>query len=250
MAQNQTQQADCIFGKNPVIEALKSDTMLDTIYIRSTSGGMQPILSSAKARGIPIKFVTPQKLAELSGSAAHQGVVAVGACAQYVSVDDILNTAAAKQEPPLIIICDEIEDPHNLGAIIRTAEAAGAHGLILPKRRSASLTGTVAKTSAGAVSHLPVARVANLVQAMQKLQKSGVWIYGTDAAGGSYTENDFTSATAFVIGSEGGGIGRLVKETCDAMISLPMYGKVNSLNASVAAGIFLYEAVRQRHFHA
>jgi 23S rRNA (guanosine2251-2'-O)-methyltransferase len=157
-----------------------------------------------------------------------------------------LKRAEEKGEPPLLVLCDGIQDPHNLGAIIRTAEAAGAHGVVIPKRRSASLTLTVGKTSAGAASWLPVARVSNLVSAMETLKEHGVWIYGTDAAGASYTQSDFTGGTAFVIGSEGFGMSRLVGETCDAMLSLPMRGKVNSLNASVAAGIFLYEAVRQR----
>ena len=155
--------------------------------------------------------------------------------------------AAEKGEQPLLLICDEIQDPHNLGAILRTAEAAGFHGIILPKRRSASLNATVAKTSAGAVSWVKVARVPNLVAAMEELKQNGIWIYGTDAAGTDYTQTDFCDGTAFVIGSEGNGMGRLVREHCDQLLSLPMYGKVNSLNASVAASIFMYEAVRQRH---
>ena len=154
--------------------------------------------------------------------------------------------AAEKGEKPLLLICDEIQDPHNLGAILRTAEAAGFHGIILPKRRSASLNATVAKTSAGAVSWVKVARVPNLVAAMEELKQNGIWIYGTDAAGTDYTQTDFRDGTAFVIGSEGNGMGRLVREHCDQLLSLPMYGKVNSLNASVAASIFMYEAVRQR----
>ena len=186
------------------------------------------------------------KLTQLTGGAVHQGVAAEGACGTYVSLEELLERAAEKGEPPLLVLCDGIQDPHNLGAIIRTAEAAGAHGVIIPKRRSASLTLTVGKTSAGAASWLPVARVPNLASAMEILKKNNVWIYGTDAAGTSYTDADFTGGTAFVIGSEGFGMSRLVGEKCDAMLSLPMRGKVNSLNASVAAGIFLYEAVRQR----
>ena len=200
----------------------------------------------AKEKGIPVKVVTESKLSQLTGGAVHQGVAAEGACGTYVSLEELLERAAEKGEPPLLVLCDGIQDPHNLGAIIRTAEAAGAHGVVIPKRRSASLTLTVGKTSAGAASWLPVARVPNLASAMETLKKNGVWIYGTDAAGTSYTDADFTGGTAFVIGSEGFGMSRLVSEKCDAMLSLPMRGKVNSLNASVAAGIFMYEAVRQR----
>ena len=239
-------QEDRIAGRNPVMEALRSEAQIDTGYVSQESGGLQEIVELAKSRGIPVKIVTEAKLSQLTGGAVHQGVAADGACGQYVSLEDLLKTAEERGEPPLLVICDGIQDPHNLGAIIRTAEAAGAHGVIIPKRRSASLTLTVGKTSAGAASWLPVARVSNLVSAMEQLKEHGVWIYGTDAAGTSYTDADFTGGTAFVIGSEGFGMGRLVGETCDAKLSLPMRGKVNSLNASVAAGIFLYEAVRQR----
>lgn len=240
------QEHDRIAGRNPVMEALRSGAALDTIYISQESGGLKDIISAAKERGIPVKLVTDAKLSQLTGGAVHQGVAAEGACGNYVPLEALLEAAAAKNEPPLLVICDGIQDPHNLGAIIRTAEAAGAHGVIIPKRRSASLTVTVGKTSAGAASYLPVARVSNLTAAMETLKQHGVWIYGTDASGTAYTDADFTGGTAFVIGSEGFGMGRLVGETCDAMLSLPMRGKINSLNASVAAGIFLYEAVRQR----
>ncbi len=241
------EQADRLAGRNPVLEALKSGASIDTVYVSSESGGLQEIIALAKQQGIPVKVVTDAKLSALTDGAVHQGVAADGACGKYVSVDELLQVAAERNEPPLLVICDGIQDPHNLGAIIRTAEAAGAHGIILPKRRSASLTMTVGKTSAGAVSWLPVARVSNLVATMEQLKKQGVWIYGADAGGTSYTRADMTGAVAIVIGSEGFGIGRLVGETCDATLSLPMRGKVNSLNASVAAGIFLYEAVRQRN---
>ena len=238
---------DRIAGRNPVLEALRSGAAIDTVYLSQESGGLQEIITLAKEKGIPVKMVTDAKLSQLTGGAVHQGVAAEGACGSYVSLEALLETAAAKGEPPLLVLCDGIQDPHNLGAIIRTAEAAGAHGVVIPKRRSASLTLTVGKTSAGAASWLPVARVPNLTAAMETLKQNGVWIYGTDAAGTSYTETDFTGGTAFVIGSEGFGMSRLVGENCDAMLSLPMRGKVNSLNASVAAGIFLYEAVRQRN---
>lgn len=240
------QQEERIAGRNPVLEALRSDAQVDTVYVSQESGGLQEIISLAKERDIPVKIVTDAKLSQLTGGAVHQGVAADGACGHYVSLEELLQNAKNRGESPLLVICDGIQDPHNLGAIIRTAEAAGAHGVIIPKRRSASLTLTVGKTSAGAASWLPVARVSNLVSAMETLKEHGVWIYGTDAAGTAYTEADFTGGTAFVIGSEGFGMGRLVSETCDALLSLPMRGKINSLNASVAGGIFLYEAVRQR----
>ena len=224
---------DRIAGRNPVMEALRSGARIDMLYVGQESGGLQEIISLAKEQGIPVKVVTESKLTQLTGGAVHQGVAAEGACGTYVSLEELLERAAEKGEPPLLVLCDGIQDPHNLGAIIRTAEAAGAHGVIIPKRRSA-----------GAASWLPVARVPNLASAMEILKKNNVWIYGTDAAGTSYTDADFTGGTAFVIGSEGFGMSRLVGEKCDAMLSLPMRGKVNSLNASVAAGIFLYEAVR------
>ena len=245
-SQPEQPENDRIAGRNPVTEALRSGAQIDTIYIDKESGGMQEIISAARERGIPVKIVTAAKLSQLTGGAAHQGVAADGSCGNYVSLEALLDAAREKNEPPLLVICDSIQDPHNLGAIIRTAEAAGAHGVIIPKRRSASLTLTVGKTSAGAASHLPVARVSNLTAAMKTLKENGVWIYGTDASGTVYTDTDFTDGTAFVIGSEGFGIGQLVGQSCDAMLSLPMRGKINSLNASVAAGIFLYEAVRQR----
>ena len=177
---------------------------------------------------------------------SHQGVIAMGACAEYKTPEELLNIAREKGEDPFIIICDEIEDPHNLGAIISTAETAGAHGVIIPKRRSASLNQTVFKTSAGAASWLPVARVANIAQTIDMLKKNGVWIYGTDGSGQNYTDEHLDGAIALVIGSEGYGMSRLVREKCDGLLSLPMKGKITSLNASVAAGIFMYEVVRQR----
>lgn len=234
-----------IAGRNPVMEALKSGTPLDTIYMSGKQGILGQIAQLAADQGIPVKIVSDARLSQMTRQ-THQGVVADGACATYASIAEILECAAEKGEKPLLLICDEIQDPHNLGAILRTAEAAGFHGIILPKRRSASLNATVAKTSAGAVSWVKVARVPNLVAAMEELKQNGIWIYGTDAAGTDYTQTDFRDGTAFVIGSEGNGMGRLVREHCDQLLSLPMYGKVNSLNASVAASIFMYEAVRQR----
>lgn len=236
-----------IAGRNPVIEALKAGKCLNTIYVSSEGGGsLGLICKMAKKKGIVVKQVSDAKLAAMSGGASHQGVIASGACAEYVSVEDILAVSEKKGTKPFIIICDEIEDPHNLGAIIRTAEAAGADGIIIPKRRSAALTETVFKTSAGAASWLPVARVPNIPAAIDILKENGIWIYGTDAEGDDYTKSDMTGSVGLVIGSEGFGMGRLVREKCDFLLKLPMYGKITSLNASVAAGIFMYETVRQR----
>lgn len=236
-----------ICGRNPVLEALKSETSIDTVYINGEGGILGRIRSMARKNGAVVKDVSAQKLDQMTDGASHQGVAATVACAEYVSVEDILEVSAKKGTNPFIIICDEIEDPHNLGAIIRTAETAGADGVIIPKRRSASLNATVHKTSAGAASWVPVARVSNLAAAIDKLKENGVWIYGTDGSGESYDGVDLTGSVALVIGSEGFGMGRLIKEKCDFLLRLPMKGKITSLNASVAAGIFMYEAVRQRN---
>ena len=235
-------------GRNAVLEAFRSGKTVDRLFVLDgcQDGPVKTILREAKKQDTMVQYVKKERLDQLSETKNHQGVIAYCAACEYAEVSDILENAKKKGEAPFIVLLDGIEDPHNLGAIIRTAEAAGAHGIIIPKRRSASLTVTVGKTSAGAASWLPVARVSNLVQAMETLKENGVWIYGTDASGSPYTDVDFTGGTAFVIGSEGFGIGRLVGEHCDGMLRLPMFGQVNSLNASVAAGIFLYEAVRQR----
>lgn len=236
-----------IIGRNPVIEALKAGKLIDLIFVNSEAGGsISLIYRMAKEKGIPVKQVNEQKLASMCSGASHQGVIAMGACAEYVEIEDILRIAAERGEDPFVIICDEIEDPHNLGAIIRTAEAAGAHGIVIPKRRSASLNHTVFKTSAGAASWLPVARVANLASAVDKLKENGVWIYGTDGGGEDYYGVSMTGPMGLIIGSEGFGMGRLLKEKCDFLLKLPMAGRITSLNASVAAGIFMYEIVRQR----
>lgn len=240
-------EEELIIGRNPVIEALKADKLIDMIFVNpDAKGSVSLILKLAKERDIPVKQVREVKLDNMAGGASHQGVIAVGACAEYVEVEDIIAAAEERGEDPFIIICDEIEDPHNLGAIIRTAEAAGAHGIIIPKRRSASLNHTVFKTSAGAASWLPVARVPNLPAAVDELKKRGIWIYGTDGSGESYSGVDLRGPIGLVVGSEGFGMGRLMKEKCDFLLSLPMAGKITSLNASVAAGIFMYEVVRQR----
>lgn len=235
-----------ICGRNPVIEALKSGANLDTVYIDGNGGSLSVIRRLAKENGVVVKDADDKKLSRLSGGASHQGVVAEGACGEYVTVEDILAVSQKKGTKPFIIICDEIEDPHNLGAIIRTAETSGADGVIIPKRRSASLNATVFKTSAGAASYVPVARVSNLASCIDTLKDNDVWIYGTDASGTDYSETDFTGGVALVIGSEGFGMSKLIQKKCDFMIKLPMLGKINSLNASVAAGIFMYEVLRQR----
>lgn len=236
-----------IVGRNPVTEAIKSGVLLDKVFVNVEAGGsITNIIRLAKERGILVKDVTEQKLTAMCRGASHQGIIAVGACAEYVSVEDILQNARNKGEDPFVIICDEVEDPHNLGAIIRTAETAGAHGIIIPKRRSASLNYTVYKTSAGAASWLPVARVSNIAAAIDTLKENGVWIYGTDGSGEDYTGVDMTGAIGLVIGSEGFGMGKLIMQKCDFLLRLPMKGKITSLNASVAGGIFMYEIVRQR----
>ncbi len=236
-----------IIGRNPVTEAIKSGVLLDKVFVNAEAGGsITNIIRLAKERDILVKEVTEQKLTAMCRGASHQGIIAVGACAEYVEVEDILRSARAKGEDPFIIICDEVEDPHNLGAIIRTAETAGAHGIIIPKRRSASLNYTVYKTSAGAASWLPVARVSNIAAAIDTLKENGVWIYGTDGSGEDYRGVDMTGSVGLVIGSEGFGMGKLIMSKCDFLLRLPMKGKITSLNASVAGGIFMYEIVRQR----
>jgi 23S rRNA (guanosine2251-2'-O)-methyltransferase len=239
--------SDVICGRNPVIEALKSGAALDMIYMEGNGGSLGVIRRLAKEKGIPVKDVKEDKLKKLSGGASHQGVAAVGACGEYVTIEDILEVSQKKGTPPFIIICDEIEDPHNLGAIIRTAETSGADGVIIPKRRSAGLNATVFKTSAGAASYVPVARVSNLAAAIDKLKENGVWIYGTDASGEqNYTECDLNGSIALVIGSEGEGMKKHTVSQCDFLVKIPLKGKINSLNASAAAAVMIYEALRQR----
>ena len=243
-------EADGIIeGRNAVIEALRSGTAIDKIYLAKgeTDKTLGHIASKARAAGIVVVEADRRKLDNMSRTHAHQGVIALAAVREYVTVDSILQAAADKGEAPLLVVCDEISDPHNLGAILRTAECAGAHGVIIPKRRSAGLTAIVAKTSAGAVSYMPVARVANLTSALKDLKKQGVWIFGT-AAGASTDlySADLKGPAAIVIGSEGDGMTRLAAENCDFLVSIPMKGHISSLNASAAAAILLYEAVRQR----
>ena len=245
-----TAEADGIIeGRNAVIEALRAGVQIDKIFIMKgeTDKTLGHIASTARAAGIVVVDADRRKLDNMSRTHAHQGVIALASVREYCSVEDILQIAADKGENPLLVVCDEISDPHNLGAILRTAECAGAHGVIIPKRRSAGLTAIVAKTSAGAVSHLPVARVPNLVALLKELKEQGLWVYGTAAEGTTELYNaDLKGPAVIIIGSEGDGMGRLVREQCDFLVSIPMRGKVNSLNASAAAAIVLYEAVRQR----
>ena len=238
-----------IEGRNAVIEALRAGTAIDKIYLAKgdTDSALGHIANTARANGVVVVNADRRKLDEMSRTHAHQGVIAVAAVREYASIEDIFQRAEEQGEAPLIVLCDELSDPHNLGAVIRTAECAGAHGVVIPKRRSAGLTAIVAKTSAGAVSHIPVARVPNLTALMKELQKRGVWIFGAEMNGNtSLYEADLKGPAAIVIGSEGSGMSRLVAETCDFTVSIPMKGKINSLNASAAAAILLYEAVRQR----
>ena len=245
-----TAEADgLIEGRNAVIEALRTEASIDKIFIQKgeVDKTLGHIASKARAAGIVVVEADRRKLDGMSRTHAHQGVIALAAVREYVSVEDILADAAAKNEPPLIVVCDEISDPHNLGAIIRTAYCAGAHGVVIPKRRSAGLTSVVAKTSAGAVSHMKVARVPNIPSLLKDLKKQGVWVFGTAVNGttGLY-DADLKGAAAIVIGSEGDGMTRLAAENCDFLVSIPMKGDLNSLNASASAAILLYEAVRQR----
>ena len=245
-----TAEADgLIEGRNAVIEALRTEASIDKIFIQKgeVDKTLGHIASKARAAGIVVVEADRRKLDGMSRTHAHQGVIALAAVREYVSVDDILADAAAKNESPLIVVCDEISDPHNLGAIIRTAYCAGAHGVVIPKRRSAGLTSVVAKTSAGAVSHMKVARVPNIPSLLKDLKKQGVWVFGTAADGTTDLYGaDLKGPAAIVIGSEGSGMTRLVSESCDFLVSIPMKGDLNSLNASASAAILLYEAVRQR----
>ena len=245
--QQEAPKNDVLAGRNAVMEALRSGRPIDSIYILkgSAKGSLGKIIAMAKDENIPVKDASPQKFETLCGNLNHQGVAAIVACRDFSTMEDIM--AKAGDEPPFIVICDNIEDPHNLGAIIRTAEAAGAHGVIIPKRRGVGLTATVAKTSAGAVEYMPVVRVANIVSTIDELKEQGFWIFCADMDGETWCQADMKGKIGVVVGSEGFGVSRLTKEHCDFVVSLPMNGHVNSLNASVAAGIILYEAVRQRN---
>ena len=236
-------------GRNALTEALRSGRTIDKVFIAAgeTDRGLQHLAAQATEAGAVVVPVDRRKLSAMSTTGAHQGVIALAAAREYASIDDILQVAADRNEAPLIVICDELSDPHNLGAIIRSAECAGAHGVIIPKRRSVGLTAVVAKTSAGALEYMKVAKVTNIVSTIEELKKKGVWIFGTAAEGSvPMYKADLTGPTAIVIGSEGDGMSRLVQKSCDMTVHIPMKGHITSLNASASASILLYEAVRQR----
>ena len=243
MIRDDDKKPDLLIGRNAVTEALKSDREIDTLILmrNNNNPALSRLASMAKEKGAVVKEVDSKKLEFMCGGANHQGVAAYVAAHEYASVEDIFAYAEEKGEAPFIVVCDEIEDPHNLGAIIRTAECAGVHGVIIPKRRSASLNFTVGKTSAGALEYMRVARVSNLASTIDELKEKGCWVYGADMDGTDYKKTDFSGAVVLVIGSEGKGIGKLIRQKCDAIVSLPMKGNINSLNASVAAGILMYE---------
>ena len=250
MKEREQQPAETLIeGRNAVAEALRAGRAIDKLYVArgETDHTLSRLIAQAKGAGVVVAEADRRKLDAMSETHSHQGVIAVAAAAAYASVEDMLRLAEERGEAPLLVICDEISDPHNLGAVIRTAECVGAHGVIIPKRRSAGLTAVVAKTSAGAVSHLPVARVPNLPALLKDLKKRNIWVFGA-AAGGSVSlwEADWTLPAAVVIGSEGDGMSRLVEESCDFLVRIPMKGRISSLNASAAAAVLLYEALRQR----
>ena len=237
-----------IEGRNAVIEAFRSGRTIDKLFVLDgcQDGPIMTIKREASKSGCQIKYVTKERLDQLSETGKHQGVIAYAAAYAYAEVDDILNKARDKGEAPFIFLLDNIEDPHNLGAIIRTANLAGAHGVIIPKNRAVGLTATVAKASAGALNYTPVAKVTNLGQTIEALKKEGVWFVCADMDGTRMYDLDLKGPIGLVIGSEGSGVGRLVKEKCDFSAAIPMHGDIDSLNASVAAGVLAYEIVRQR----
>lgn len=240
-----------IEGRNAVIEAFRAGRRIDKVYIAKgeTDSALRAVASMARAAGAVVQEADRRKIDAMSVTHAHQGVLAIAAIKEYSTIEQIHEIAAQRGEVPLVVICDEIADPHNLGAIIRTAECVGAHGVIIPKRRSAGVTPVVEKTSAGASEHMAIARVSNITNTIKDLKKLGYWIFGAAAEGQTKLwQTDFKGATAIVIGSEGAGMGRLVQENCDVLVSIPMKGKINSLNASASAAILLYEVARQRGY--
>lgn len=248
MPKEEIHNDNLIIGRNAVIELLKSGREIENILIAKgeREGSINRIISMAREKGVVVKNVDRKKLDFMCGNGNHQGVAANVPAHSYSTVDEILELAESRGEVPFIIICDEIEDSHNLGAIIRSAEACGAHGIIIPKRRNVGLNFIVAKTSCGALEYMKVARVSNLASTIEELKKKNIWVYCADMDGQPWCKTDFSGGCALVIGNEGKGVGRLIKEKCDVTIALPMRGKVNSLNASVAAGILMYEITKQR----
>ena len=239
---------DLIEGRNAVMEALRAGRTIDKIFIAKgdVDKTLGHIASKARSAGIVVTEADRRKLDAMSQTHAHQGVIALCAVKEYSTIEDMLAIAAERGEAPFLVLCDEISDPHNLGAIIRTAECAGVHGVIIPKRRSVGLSYTVGKASAGAIEYMRVARVTNIAALIDDLKSKGVWVYGADMNGTDYQKCNFSGACAIVIGNEGKGISRLVREKCDVIVSLPMKGQINSLNASVAAGIIMYSAMKDR----
>ncbi len=237
-----------VFGRNAVKELLASGRDVDKIITArgDRDGSITVLVSMAIERRIPVIEADRRKLDDMCAGGNHQGIVAMAAMRDYVSIDEILALAAERGEAPLIAVCDGVEDPHNLGAIIRSAECAGFHGIVIPKRHSATLTATVVKSSAGATEYLPVAKVSNLATAIEELKEKGVWVYGADMDGSTYYETDLTGAVAIVMGSEGKGLSRLVEEKCDFRLSIPLYGRINSMNVSAAAAVLFCEAAKQR----
>ena len=246
--QQNERDSELIIGRNAVLEALKSGREINTLLVAKgeRGGSIGRILTDCRERKIVIKEVDKRKLDFLCGQGNHQGVAAYAAAHAYATVDDMFALAEARGEDPFLILCDELEDPHNLGAIIRTAEAAGAHGVIIPKRRNVALTWAVAKSAAGALEYMPVARVGNLAATIEELKTRGLWVYSADMDGTPWHDVSFAGGVALVVGAEGSGVSRLVRDKSDFIVSLPMKGKINSLNASVAAGILMYEVSRQR----
>ena len=246
--ENEINEGLKIEGRNAVLEAFRSEKTIDKLFVLDgcKDGPIQSIMREARKNDTIVNFVTKERLDQISETKKHQGVIAYAAAYHYAEVEDILNRAKEKGEPPFLILLDNIEDPHNLGAIIRTANLAGAHGVIIPKRRAVGLTATVAKASAGAINYTPVAKVTNLSQTMKELKKEGIWFVCADMDGTPMYDLDLTGPMGLVIGNEGEGVSKLVKENCDFVASIPMQGDIDSLNASVACGVLAYEMVRQR----
>ena len=239
---------DLVVGRNAVKEALRAGRPADSLLVQKgeRAGAVLPLIAECREKGIIVKEVDQKKLDFLCGHAHHQGVILIAAAHEYATVEEILRRAEEKGEPPFLVVCDSLEDPHNLGAILRTAECCGVHGVIIPERRSVSLSGIVSKTSAGALEYVPVARVTNLTATIKALKEKNIWVIAADMDGVPFREADLSGAIALVIGSEGKGVGRLVKENCDMTVSIPMKGKINSLNASVAAAVLMFEAASRR----
>ncbi len=250
MEKTERSETDGLFiGRNAVAELLKSGREVDRLFVKrgEREGALIPICAIARERGIPVIETDVRKLDSLAGGGAHQGVVAVASETVYLSVQELLEQTEAAGQLPFYVICDEVNDPHNLGAIIRSAECAGANGVIIPKRHAAGVNGTVAKSSAGAVFHMPIARVSNLAAAVRTLKESGVWVWAVEAGGTPYYEQDFRGKIALLFGSEGEGVSRLLKEQSDFVTGIPMFGQINSLNVSSASAVLLFEAAKQRH---